>query len=121
VVDEGGGKEMSYNYEAFIPYVNRLDLYWRAQAACEFYRGRLWGVDNSPARDLAQDSFISLTPPVPLFFSQTMNFMIRFARECKADYLIWIHSDAAPASGSCEALVNMAERKLESGERHGTF
>jgi hypothetical protein len=115
-------------YTAFIPFVNRIDLLQRAILGAAYFTRdlHLCVIDNSPellyADEYAHNDMVMASfPEVPLFFSQTMNFMIRQSAKMGDDFFIWIHSDAVPAEGSCEALVEKANYLIESSKPWGAL
>lgn len=100
------------NFHYFIPYVNRPDLLLRAVCGLDNEAiSRLVILDNSPGglRLTEYPGAIVLKPPVPLSFTQTMNWMIALACEWKDDVIVWQHNDAAWHPGACsEFLVEVA-------------
>ena len=84
-------------WRLFIPFVNRRDLLERALQSTS--TPEVTVVDNSEHRELyADDNFRSryqvLCPPVPLSFSQTMNYITGIAEDLGLDTYLFMHNDA---------------------------
>jgi hypothetical protein len=101
----------------FIPYVNRPDLLDKAVRSTWHGGVETIVVDNSDGEQLADSAVIIDTPPVPLTFAQTQNYMLKRAiGEENARTSVWIkhpfylfmHSDAEAVGDTVQRLVAMA-------------
>lgn len=95
----------------FIPYVNRPDLLDRAIASVPNEGVQLFVINNS---DNGLRS-ATLTPPVPLTFAQTQNWMLKVASGPMVPFYLFLHSDAECQPSVITRLIEMAE-KLEREE-----
>lgn len=97
------------DYCAFCPVVNRPDLLQNVVASA----ADLWDdfviIDNSPDRwVLYAPPVKTFTPPVPLLFSQTMNWEMEETARRGKTFCIHMHSDAVIPAGACEQLLKFA-------------
>lgn len=112
-------------YFLYIPHVNRLDLLLKAVESVQgAFAGRMIVVDNSPSAELANVELKGceiITPPVPLTFTQTQNWMQKIARHRECDLLFFMHSDGEAAPGAADALLARAEREWADNDRLGAI
>lgn len=91
-------------YIVGIPYVNRLDLLNRAVASIRPYWPHTYVLDNSANSELKGHALSGLVniihPPVPLTFTQSMNWFQRIAAEQGADAVMYMHTDAEAHPGT---------------------
>ncbi|MCY9512562.1 glycosyltransferase family 2 protein [Paenibacillus apiarius] len=111
-------------YIVGIPYVNRKDLLYRAIDSIRPYWGNTFVLDNSAERELKHDTGLSRSvtvyePPVPLTFTQSMNWFQRVAAEREADAVFYMHNDAEAHPGTPEAFLGVLEDLMSSGRKWG--
>jgi GT2 family glycosyltransferase len=110
-------------YIVGIPYVNRLDLLKKAIESIKPYWDHTLIIDNSDDRDLRGHELSSKVriyePPVPLTFTQSMNYIIRLAEERGCDIWMYMHSDAEAHEGTPEALLTIVDSLLKEGRKWG--
>lgn len=111
-------------YVVGIPYVNRKDLLYRALDSIELYWKHTYVLDNSPAHELRYDSELSrrvtvYEPPVPLTFTQSMNWFQRVALDQGADSVFYMHNDAEAHPGTPEAFLGVLKELKNSGRKWG--
>ena len=110
------------DYAMYIPYVNRPDLLDKAFNSAWDLRANLSIIDNSKdGLDRPFPGIFVMRPPVPLTFSQTMNWMLADSRRHGASICMWMHSDAEAAEGSALALLGAARVALDAGVRWGVL
>lgn len=95
----------------FIPYVNRRDLLSEALLSIQDLWPQTIIIDNSNPVELNQGDLPGklITPPVPLGFSQTQNYMQRIAFEKDLEFFFFMHSDASCEAGDGRRFVEHAE------------
>jgi hypothetical protein len=92
----------------FIPYVNRSDLLDAAIESANKYGSDVFVINNS-GKPIRHENYARvLTPPVPLTFSQTQNWMIALAKDRYAPFYLFMHSDAEAIDDTVLRLVAMA-------------
>lgn len=110
-------------YFLFIPHVNRYDLLTKALASVRTaFAGHIVVVDNSTDGDLRTAPLPDcelLTPPVPLTFTQTQNWMQKRAKERECDLLFLMHSDGEAAPGAAADFLRRAEIEWSTNTRLG--
>lgn len=111
-------------YIVGIPYVNRLDLLNRAVASIRPYWPHTYVLDNSANSELKGHAGLSelvnvIHPPVPLTFTQSMNWFQRIAAEQGADAVMYMHTDAEAHSGTPEAFLRVLTDLKQSGRKWG--
>ena len=110
------------DYAMYIPYVNRPDLLDKAFNSAWDLRANLSIIDNSKdGLDRPFPGIFVMRPPVPLTFSQTMNWMLADSRRHGASICMWMHSDAEAAEGSALALLGAARVALDAGVKWGVL
>lgn len=110
------------DYAMYIPYVNRPDLLDKAFSSAWDLRANLTIIDNSEdGLDRPFPGIYVMRPPVPLTFSQTMNWMLADSRRHGASICMWMHSDAEAEEGSAMALLGAARVALDAGVRWGVL
>jgi hypothetical protein len=101
----------------WIPFVNRPDLLEKAIRSTWHGGVETIVIDNSNGGDLPDSASVVDTPPVPLTFSQTQNYMLKRAiGETNARTSVWIanpfylfmHADAEAEGDTVQRLVAMA-------------
>jgi GT2 family glycosyltransferase len=108
-------------YIVGIPYVNRLDLLQKAIESIKPYWDHTLIIDNSDDRDLRGHDLSSKVriyePPVPLTFTQSMNYIIRLAEERGCDIWMYMHSDAEAHEGTPETFLSIVESLLKEDRK----
>lgn len=108
-----------------IPYVNRPDLLEQAVRSIEPFWPHTVIIDNSESRDLCGHELASLVqiyePPVPLTFTQSMNYIIRLAEDRNCDVWMYMHSDAEAHKGTPEAFLSIIETIELEGRQWGVL
>lgn len=105
---------------AFCPVVNRPDLLVRLIAAAVYLHDDFTVIDNSGCgiAECAASPWSSVKvfrPPIPLTFTQTMNWQLEETLRRGKPYCIQIHNDAVIPDGACEKLLDYARNN--TGER----
>lgn len=113
-------------YLVGIGYKNRLDLLNRAVNSIKPYWPHTVIVDNSDGRDLRNESTLSskvtiYEPPVPLTFSQKINYLLERGKKNSCDVLIWMHADAEAEDGVPEAFLQFIEDIQLEGKKWGVI
>lgn len=111
-------------YIVGIPYVNRLDLLNRAVASIRPYWPHTYVLDNSADSELKGHAGLNelvniIHPPVPLTFTQSMNWFQRIAAEQGADAVMYMHTDAEAHPGTPEAFLRVLTELKQSGRKWG--
>ncbi|WP_018759817.1 glycosyltransferase family 2 protein [Paenibacillus terrigena] len=110
-------------YLVGIPYVNRPDLLIRAVHSIQPYWDHTVVIDNSSERELRQASVSNLVsvhePPVPLSFTQSMNYFQRLASERNCDAVLYMHNDAEANAGTPERFLEILHGLQVSGHKWG--
>ncbi|NMM51810.1 glycosyltransferase family 2 protein [Paenibacillus aquistagni] len=111
-------------YLVGIPYVNRIDLLHRAIHSVPVYWPHTVVLDNSPARELRQASWLQqvvtvVEPLVPLTFVQSMNAFQRMAAEREADAVFYMHNDAEAHPGTPEKFLEVLSSLQAAGKKWG--
>jgi GT2 family glycosyltransferase len=112
-----------YKFKHFIPCVNRLDLLEKAVNSTEALAANTILIDNS-GTGMVAERFKHLevyTPDVPLTTAQTYNLIIKLAKERGCDFYTFMHNDGEAHPGVAEALIKLAEGKLDANERWGVI
>ena len=109
------------DFAAYVFYVNRPELLRRAILALPAWHDDLTIVDNSttgvPDLELPFTPRV-YTPPIPLLYSQTMNWMLKDAQSKKVDFIAHFHSDADSANPTAaQELLDYARRFKAEGKR----
>lgn len=82
-------------------------------------------IDNSPGNELRTASFPPgvqvCEPPVPLSFTQSMNYLIRIGEERGADVVIFMHNDVEMHPGTIEAYLSAIKTLLQSDKKWGVL
>jgi GT2 family glycosyltransferase len=107
-----------------IGYVNRPDLLTVALKSVKSYLPYTIVVDNSESRELRGMPEIKkmvtvYEPPIPLTFTQRMNYMNELAAERKCDVVMYMHNDAEAHPGTPEALLKTLESLTAQGRKWG--
>ena len=89
---------MKSDFAAYVFYVNRPDLLCRALESFPQLWPELTIVDNSGGGSFFSlpnsETFNIFKPPVPLSYTQSMNWMLKNALDKGVDFIIHFHSDA---------------------------
>jgi hypothetical protein len=94
-------KVLSMEFVLGIPYVNRPDLLEGAVRSVQELCLHALIIDNSDSGLTSTSWPVPIfRPPVPLSFSQTMNFLQLVAIERSCEVLFSMHNDAAAGSGT---------------------
>jgi hypothetical protein len=105
------------DFAAYVMYVNRPDLLSRSVHAFRELLDELTVVDNStgPVK-LTMQGARMFRPPVPLSYSQSMNWTLKDATERGVDFIFHFHSDAT--SSNPDAVKQLLEyaRKVKAEE-----
>jgi hypothetical protein len=114
------------DFRAYVFYVNRPDLLKRSIEAFSEIQNCLTVVNNSGHHLGGTGTFHDIggtvpmemrpyifTPPVPMTYAQSMNWMLKDARSYKKDIIIHFHSDAFSNNPSAikQLLYEARERK----------
>jgi len=91
------------DFSAFIPFVNRPDLVARVQKA--FLKAGI------------MPSLIDNSGPLPLTFSQSMNYEFETALQKNRKFILHAHSDADIPDGSITALIDFARAQYDNDVR----
>jgi hypothetical protein len=110
---------MTTDFCAFVPVVNRPDLLRSVVDSIQPLHESLIIIDNSPDRWVAPEfPLISVfTPPVPLSFTQTMNWELEETLRQRKLFCLHMHSDAVIPEGACEHLLDYARTYNEHSQR----
>lgn len=112
------------NYLLFIGFVNRHDLLERAVRSIEPMWPHTSIVDNSEQRTLRTSPLASyvniIEPPVPLSFSQTMNFLKQEGETKHCDVVMFMHNDAEMPPGMAKLFLEKVEELCQSNEKWGS-
>ncbi|MDR5584018.1 glycosyltransferase family 2 protein [Paenibacillus larvae] len=114
---------MKYVYGFF--YRNSLDLLRLALNSIKPCWNHTVIIDNTSDLALRGESFPQgvqiLEPPVPLTFTQSMNYLIRVGEECEADAVIFMHNDVELHPGTIEAYLSALENLVHSDKNWGVL
>jgi hypothetical protein len=103
-----------------IPVVVGPDLLRRAVDSVESLWPQTVIVDNTDAGlDRAAWPVDLVRPCVPLSFSQSMNLLQALASERSSEALLLLHSDAAVAPGTAQAMLDVLGRAVAEQRRWG--
>ena len=107
------------DFAAYVFYVNRPDLLQRAIDSFRDLLGELTLVDNSAGgQHMCIQGAETFRPPVPLSYSQSMNWMLKDATEKGVDFIFHFHSDAVSANPqSVTQLLEYARKVKAEGKR----
>lgn len=110
-------------YLVGIGFVNRVDLLERAVRSIPTYWPHTTIVDNSYQHLLRGHALASIVAidesPIPLSYSQTMNYLKRKAVEGNYDVLIYMHHDTEANAGTPEAFLEHLRSWQRSGQPWG--
>ena len=110
------------DYIMFIPYVNRIDLLRKAIESASDVRDHLVIIDNSKDGLDGEHGWPTIIRPlVPLTFSQSMNAMLKLAKERGASICVWMHSDAEAEPGVVMELITRARQYMAEGRKWGVL
>jgi hypothetical protein len=110
------------DYCAFVPVVNRPDLLQNVVAAASALWDNFTIIDNSPGQWVTiQYSVNVFHPPVPLSFTQTMNWEMEETLRQKKRFCVHMHSDAVIPTGACEKLLEFARKVDAENPRWGVI
>jgi hypothetical protein len=97
------------DYAAFCPVVNRLDLLQSLIASIQPLWDDFTIIDNSEKGIVVKpDQIRVFRPPVPLLFTQSMNWELEETLRRGKAYCIHMHNDAVIPEGTCEKLLDYA-------------
>jgi hypothetical protein len=108
------------DYAAYIPVVNRPDLLRNVVDATGPVAEFLTIIDNSPDRWVERHVYEPasvFTPPVPLSFSQSMNWELEETLRQGRSYCMHMHNDAVIPAGACQRLLDYARTFSEHNPR----
>jgi GT2 family glycosyltransferase len=109
-------------YIMFIPYVNRIDLLRKAIESASDVRDHLVIIDNSKDGLEGEHGWPAIIRPlVPLSFSQSMNAMLKLAKDKGASICVWMHSDAEAEQGVVMELIALAHQYMAEGRKWGVL
>lgn len=116
-------------FAAYVFYVNRPDLLVRAIESFPDLQSVLTVVNNSGTElheidALPEDHYFKAAdvfrPPVPLSYSQSMNWMLKDAEQKQVDFILHFHSDASSSNpAAVQELLAYARRMKEENRRWG--
>ena len=106
------------DFAAYVFFVNRPDLLDRSIRSMALSVGDYIIVDNSPNSGLYGPN--AFRPPVPLSYSQSMNWMLKDATKRGKDFIIHFHSDATSTNPDAVAqLLEQCRLMKAEGRRWG--
>jgi hypothetical protein len=111
------------DYAAYIPVVNRFDLLKDAITNARDVADELTVVDNSPegkVHELFPDVQVFRTP-IPMTFTQSMNFEFWDTRRKGKKFCLHMHSDSLVPVGAIHRLLEKAREVEESGVKWGVI
>lgn len=114
---ERNRREKSMDYAAFCPYVNRPDLLARVVSSTAEAGVKLHIINNSDDKNLEAHPALIINPPVPLSFTQSMNFEFLLTKEFGKKYCVHMHSDAVVPPEAFAQLLEYARRMDIEGRR----
>lgn len=110
------------DYAAYIPVVNRPDLLQQCVERARPVRDNLTVIDNSPDGWVKpSDQYRLLRGPVPLSFTQSMNWEFKDCHDQGKKFCVHMHSDSIVPEGVFERLLDKAREIEASGERWGVI
>ena len=108
------------DFAAYVFYVNRPDLIRRAVGSFTDLLKDMTVVDNSVIPDFLPHTRPVFRPPVPLSYTQSMNWMLADATRRGKDFIIHFHSDATSTNpDAVSQLLDYARRMKAEGRRWG--
>jgi hypothetical protein len=107
-------------------YVNRKDLLYKALDSIKPYLEQTVVIDNSDLCDLRDDKHVKslvtvYEPPIPLTFTQKMNFMQQKAKENNCEVVMYMHNDAEAKPSTPEALLSLIENLNREERKWGVI
>lgn len=107
------------DFAAYVFFVNREDLLQRAIASFPLWQDDLTIVDNSPSSAFVSpsDRYRVYTPPVPLTYAQTMNWMLKDATTRGVDFIAHFHSDAHSTNLNADMELLEYARRVRTEDR----
>lgn len=118
---ERNRREKAMDFAAFCPYVNRLDLLARVVSSTADAGIKLHVINNSGDSHLELHPALIINPPVPLSFTQSMNFEFLLTEEFGKKFCLHMHSDAIVTPASIKALLEKAREIDASGKKWGVI
>jgi hypothetical protein len=115
------------DYAAFVPVVNRPDLLCHVIAAAAPLHDDFTVIDNSGVGMAAcaalpwSPPVNVFTPPVPLSFTQSMNWELEETLRKGKAFCIHMHNDAIIPEGACEKLLEYARLVQSTRSRWGVI
>jgi hypothetical protein len=111
------------DYAAFVACKNRPDLLRDVCGAVSHLWYDFTIIDNSvPGLDKEPGGAIKVfRPPVPLTFTQTMNWLLEETLRREKKFCIYMHNDAIIPKGACEQLLDYARDVDRQGTRWGVI
>ncbi len=108
------------DFAAYVFYVNRPDLLARSVCSFPELSDDLTIVDNSAVNVPSTVFGKAFKPPVPLSYTQSMNWMLKDATERGKDFIIHFHSDATSSNSKAVLeLLDYCRRMKAEGRRWG--
>ena len=110
------------NFICGIGYVNSERLLRKAVLSLRELWPTTYIIDNSLVGLIASDWPVEIVrPPVPLTMSQSINLLMYMGEQLEADVLFWMHNDAEAVAGTCDRLVDLAQRACDKHRRWGVI
>ncbi|WP_152397003.1 glycosyltransferase family 2 protein [Paenibacillus guangzhouensis] len=112
-------------YIVVIPWRNDIQLLQQAIHSIPSYWKYTVIIDNSPERNLqhVRNSFPPgvqiYEPPIPLTFTQSMNYMLRLAKKLYCDIAIYMQHDAEAHLETPDFFLSILEQLIHSKTRWG--
>lgn len=110
-----------FDFLAYVFYVNRPDLLDRALLSFPQLRNELTILDNSGYKqeDETKGGIVRYyQPPVPLTYSQSMNWMLKDAMDRKVDFILHFHSDAFSVNpNAVDELLEKVREYRDAGRK----
>jgi len=113
-------KHDEYSRTLGIIYTRCYDLLIKAVKSVSWFENSVAIIDNSVEHDLSSwGNHRILTPPVPLTFTQNMNWLQSIAGEDGSDVLFLLHDDAEALGDTAERFDTYVEKLWKEDNKFG--
>jgi hypothetical protein len=111
------------NYTLGILHAGNRELFKVAIASVPPFHGNIHVIDNSRERWLQTEPGLYEVHalPVPLTFTQSMNWLQLIAKANGNDVLFWMHDDGEVGPGVAEEFIDYVRGVWERGEKFGVI
>ena len=110
------------DYKVWIPFVNRVDMLWRAVASVSDVHDQVAIIDNSKEGLEGKHGDPQIIRPLcPITFSETQNCILAMTRKLGANICVFMHSDAEAGHGVIMGLISLARRYTKEGRKWGVI